>query len=161
MNFLAAVELMKQGKKITKKGWDDDKYIYLNLDGSAPGKLGDIILSSYGILGTYAFDSINIQNDDYELYVEEDLPSLTKEETLYLRNVIEPVKSNVKYIYKTSASGNHKEYIFIDLDDTFISLFAFNQGEMFKGLKLKKKYSLEELDLDKYEVVDLNELNIR
>ena len=150
MNLEETIKKLKEGYKIRKKGWGDDKYIYLNLDGSAPGKLGDIILSSYGILGTYVFGSINIQNDDYELYTENDLPSLTKEETLYLRNVIEPVKSNVKYIYKTPASGNHKEYIFIDLGDTFISLFAFNQGEMFKGLKLKKKYSLEELDLDKY-----------
>lgn len=154
MNLEETIKKLKEGYKIRKKGWGDDKYIYLNLDGSAPGKLGDIILSSYGILGTYVFGSINIQNDDYELYTENDLPSLTKEETLYLRNVIEPVKSNVKYVYKTLASGNHKEYIFIDLGDTFISLFAFNQGEMFRGLKLKNKYSLEELDLDKYEVVD-------
>ena len=67
-------------------------------------------------------------------------------ERKYLRGVIEPFKEKVEYISKKTL-GN-KEFIGIYLiNNDFILFPYFKKGKMYKGMKVNRKYSLEELGL--------------
>lgn len=68
-------------------------------------------------------------------------------EKRYLSAVIEPFKKRVDYIMKSSNSCCDKEYIFIRLDDDFLSLPFFKAGTMYQGMELERAYTLEELRL--------------
>ena len=69
---------------------------------------------------------------------------LTKEEKDYLSAVIKPFRNRVSSISKDGPL----EYITISLDgDDFAILPNFGEGTMYKGMKLAKKYTLEELEL--------------
>ena len=69
---------------------------------------------------------------------------LTKEEKDYLSAVIKPFRNRVSSISKDGPL----EYITISLDgDDFAILPNFGEGTMYKGMKLDKKYTLEELEL--------------
>ena len=69
---------------------------------------------------------------------------LTKEEKDYLSAVIKPFRNRVSSISKDGPL----EYITISLDgDDFAILPNFEEGTMYKGMKLGKKYTLEELEL--------------
>ena len=69
---------------------------------------------------------------------------LDKEEKEYLSAVIKPFRDRVSSISKDGPL----EYIDISLDDDdFAILPNFEEGTMYKGMKLGKKYTLEELEL--------------
>lgn len=68
-------------------------------------------------------------------------------EKRYLSAVIRPFRKRVDYIMKSSNSCCDKEYIFIRLDDDFLSLPFFEAGTMYQGMELEKVYTLEELGL--------------
>ena len=68
-------------------------------------------------------------------------------EKRYLSNIIKPFKKRVDYIMKSSNSCCDKEYIFIRLDDDFLSLPYFTAGTMYQGMELERAYTLEELGL--------------
>lgn len=68
-------------------------------------------------------------------------------EKRYLSAVIKPFKKRVDYIMKSSNSCCDKEYIFIRLDDDFLSLPFFTAGTMYQGMELERAYTLEELGL--------------
>ena len=72
-------------------------------------------------------------------------PILTEEEKAYLSAVIKPFRDKVKCILKCSNSG---EWIAIKIiDDATINFPYFEKGSMYKGMKLDRKYTLEELGL--------------
>lgn len=71
-------------------------------------------------------------------------PILTDEEREYLRSVIKPFRNDVRYISK---AGFGEEYIHIKLDGDIVLLPYFEKGTMYKGMKARKEYSLEELGL--------------
>ena len=68
-------------------------------------------------------------------------------EKRYLSNIIKPFRKRVDYIMKSSNSCCDKEYIFIRLDDDFLSLPYFTAGTMYQGMELQRAYTLEELGL--------------
>lgn len=70
---------------------------------------------------------------------------LDKEEKEYLSAVIRPFRNRVEYIQK---KDNMNEFIKIELDDEIFYLPYFEKDTMYKGMKLNKKYTLKELDLD-------------
>ena len=72
---------------------------------------------------------------------------LDEAEKRYLRGVIRPFRARMKYIMKEDINYATKEYIRIDLGREMINLPKFDSGSMYKGMKLNKKYTLEELGL--------------
>lgn len=86
--------------------------------------------------------TLNIENG----YVIEEKEILDETEKRYLENVIRPFKDKVLYIEKFGLSS--KEFINIDIkDDAYISLPNFPKNTMYNGMKIGKKYTLEELRL--------------
>lgn len=93
---------------------------------------------------------------------------LDDKEKEYLLHIIKPFKNDVKYIVKIEMKGQEKilicykdfldkikqdgmrmEYTFVWLptDYTFIELPTFKKGTMYRGMELRKEYTLEELGL--------------
>lgn len=72
---------------------------------------------------------------------------LDEAEKRYLRGVIRPFRARMKYIMKEDINYATKEYIRIDLGREMINLPKFDSGSMYKGMKLNKGYTLEELGL--------------
>lgn len=71
---------------------------------------------------------------------------LDEVEWRYLRNVIRPFRSKIKYISK-EWYGNDEEYISIDLGNDIMLFPNFKTGTMYKGMDQGKYYTLEELGL--------------
>lgn len=70
---------------------------------------------------------------------------LDNAEKRYLKSVIRPFRDKVQCILKRSNSG---EWIAIKIiNDTTINFPYFEKGSMYKGMKLNRKYTLEELGL--------------
>ncbi len=84
-----------------------------------------------------------------KLIIEFTKPILDDIEIEYLSDVIGPFRNRVRYISKCHDSSNiYKEYIFIYLKGhEYFSLPYFKPNTMYKGMKLNKKYTLEELGL--------------
>ena len=83
-------------------------------------------------------------NQEIEVEVPDILDEVEKE---YLSSVIRPFRKRVDSIMKSSNSCCDKEYIFINLDDDWLSLPYFKTGIMYQGMELEKAYTLEELGL--------------
>lgn len=80
-------------------------------------------------------------------------PILTDKEREYLASVIAPkqIYENVDYIVKRK-NNNHNFYIVIKLKNwEFIKLPEFNDKDMYKCMKVDKRYSLQELGLSRDE----------
>lgn len=71
---------------------------------------------------------------------------LDEVEWRYLKQVIKPFRSKIKFIKKTWHFANH-EYIQVDLGDDVMQFPSFIEGTMYKGMKQEKEYTLEELGL--------------
>ncbi len=109
----------------------------------------------------YSFSSIDEQlkyfNDDvsivkverpvkYETVFEREEEILDEAEKKYLANVIRPFKDKIKGIVKISNFDD--EYILIEVkDDGNIPFPYFKKGTMYKRMRPKKEYTLEELEL--------------
>lgn len=78
---------------------------------------------------------------------EKNKPILDDAEKEYLKNVIKPFKSRIKYISKETAYMDDY-YIHIDLGNDDIALPFFKKETMYKGMELEKQYTLKELGLD-------------
>ena len=89
---------------------------------------------------------IKIEEPIYQTVYEHKEEILDEAEKRYLRGVIRPFRDKVIYICKTDNS-NGKEYINVDLDHDALLLPDFKSNTMYKGMKLEKKYTLEELGL--------------
>jgi len=100
-----------------------------------------------GDLKAYEVDKIEIPT--YTEYIPPK-PILDEKEKEYLSYVIRPFKSKVKYIIKEKLYCNNsksKEYIAISCFNSIDSfeMPLFKSNTMYKGMKLDKEYSLEEL----------------
>ncbi len=73
---------------------------------------------------------------------------LTDKEREYLKVVIEPIKDKISFIQKFEYKYSHRQYVYIDLNEDYISLYSFETNTQFKGMKLDKKYTLKELGLE-------------
>jgi hypothetical protein len=75
-------------------------------------------------------------------------PILDKAEKKYLSNIVRPFRDKVEYIEKYKSPTCQNEYIgiWIKLDSNII-LPSFEENSMYKGMKLYKRYTLEELGI--------------
>ena len=89
---------------------------------------------------------IKIEEPTYKTVYKCKEEILDEAEKRYLRGVIRPFRDKVIYICKTDNS-NGEEYINVDLDHDALLLPDFKSNTMYKGMKLEKKYTLEELGL--------------
>ena len=90
-----------------------------------------------------AFDKVN-----FNYSIEAKKPILDDVEKRYLSFVIKPFRNRVKYIVKYLIPSDSKEYICIELDNNDTSLLPnFKANTMYKGMKVGKGYTLEELGL--------------
>ena len=77
---------------------------------------------------------------------EEYVPNiLTDEEKAYLSVVIKPFREEVETIEK--ASFEEDEQLQISDGDTVMAFPCFEKGTMYKGMKSRKEYTLEDLGL--------------
>ena len=89
--------------------------------------------------------------------IEIKAPSILDEkEKEYLSTVIKPFKNKVKSISKSNVANGLYEYISIETvhplaRTEFISFPLFKTQTMYKNMKLRKKYTLEELELQNEE----------
>ena len=74
---------------------------------------------------------------------------LEKKEKEYLAAVIKPFREDVECIEKVESYYDKNEYIYITIkkDNDYCELPDFKNGTMYKGMKLNKPYTLEDLGL--------------
>lgn len=74
-------------------------------------------------------------------------PILDEKEKEYLSAVIRPWRDKVRYIYKADCTGG--EEITIVTKETGANIYFpfFEKGTMYKGMKLDRPYTLEELNI--------------
>ena len=112
----------------------------------------------------YGFNNLNEQleyfNDDvsivkvqrplkYETMFERKEEILDEAEKKYLSDVIRPFKDKVKYICKLVSAYGNKEFINIQLRDDNFTLPYFKKGTMYKEMQTGKRYTLEELGIQR------------
>lgn len=90
---------------------------------------------------------IKIEEPTYITVYESKAEILDEAEKRYLKAVIRPFRARMKYIMKEDINYATKEYIRIDLGREMINLPKFDSGSMYKGMKLNRGYTLEELGL--------------
>ena len=116
----------KESFKITKDGM----FMYSGFDSdwfSANHILLCILIGKYGIVKK---------------------PILDETERRYLKNVIRPFKDKISYICKSQTVISKSEWIRLVLkDDLCIEFPCFENGTMYKGMEVGKKYTLEDLGL--------------
>lgn len=85
----------------------------------------------------------------YNAWLEEYKPPILDDvEKAYLAAVIKPFRKDIKYITKKDFVIKAKEYLLIKMHDlSTAGLPLFEKGTMYKGMKVDKKYTLEELGL--------------
>ena len=73
---------------------------------------------------------------------------LNDAEKEYLSAVIKPFRNRVKYIVKTYAVSEARQFIKIIMcDGGYSNLPFFKEGTMYNGMKVDKQYTLQELGL--------------
>ena len=72
---------------------------------------------------------------------------LDEKEKEYLSSVIRPFRNKIEYICKSRYGDVGAEYLDIEIYDDFMCLPSFEKNTMYKGMKLEKNYTLEELGL--------------
>ena len=111
--------------------------------------VGDEVLKdNYG--GYYLGKIIKIEEPTYSTVYEYKPEILDEVEKRYLRGVIRPFRDKVKTIRKTdnSMNGKDNEYLTITLkEEPNMDFPDFKPNTMYKGMKLYKEYTLEELGL--------------
>lgn len=70
-------------------------------------------------------------------------PILDKVEKRYLENLLRPFKDKDIYVEKRESSN--KQYVYICIDGESVYLPYFEKDTMYKGMEVKKKYTLKEL----------------
>ena len=93
---------------------------------------------------------IKIEEPTYQTVYEAKVEILDETEKRYLREAIKPFKNKIKTIRKTDnkMNGKDNQYITIAFKEDFNMDFPnFEPNTMYKGMKLYKEYTLEELGL--------------
>lgn len=110
-------------------------------------------IGSYPTLGNYLTSDVALLRWLDEEYDREPEP-LTYEEVVYLYDIVAPLKSQVRDIM-ISIQNEDAEYEFLLISYhewnghyQGMSFPSFRRGTMYKGMKRKKDYTLEELGID-------------
>lgn len=141
MNFEEALKLLKAGKKVRRKDWeeDHDKRCFI---------FGDELCceSEDGVIGYIGLSIKNILATDWEEYKK---PLLTEREKEYLKTIIKahPKKIDAIKIYRDVNSV--VIYLIYRLYDRnhYVDKYYVNL-DYFKNLEDGKQYTLKELGLD-------------
>ena len=88
---------------------------------------------------------IKIEEPTYTTVYKYKPEILDEAEKRYLRAVIRPFRDKIKYICKSVSDFGKYEYINVNLGNDTLVLPDFKPNTMYKGMKLEKKYTLEEL----------------
>lgn len=152
------IELIKQ-EKFTKSDLKDGDIVTYRNENQRTLK-GDILIDQEGFrVGTLkSYDDnlkhINVTENDiikverpvkYETVFERKEEILDEVEKEYLRGVIRPFRDEVSHIRKNS-TRKEKEYLSFNFKDGDYTNFKnFETDSMYKGMKLGKEYTLEEL----------------
>ena len=100
------------------------------------------------ILARKEYEIVKVERTtQYETVFERKEEILDKAEKRYLSNVIRPFRKDFKYIVKRVSSLGSKEFIYIGLENNRVLLPYFKPNTMYKGMKIDKEYTLEELNL--------------
>ena len=141
MNLIETLQALKEGKKVRRKMWSKEQYIYL---------AKDKVLVNQNDIEFELYCSEPLKNA-WELY-EEPKPILDIEEKAYLEAVLRPFKDRITYIYKVFMGDceylviNFKSAIYNNCEGSF-SLPYFKPKTMYKGMEFGKEYTLKELGL--------------
>ena len=104
------------------------------------------------------FEIKNINNEEYKkisnmhfkkikLTLELEEPILDEEERKYLSGVIRPFRDRIDFIIKNNFTTG-REYLHIETKNgDMMDMFPFEPSTMYKGMKLNKEYTLEDLGL--------------
>ena len=156
MNKYSDIEI-QTAKNLLKEGY---KWIVRNKNGrlyahfAKPSKVNDF-WASVGF-GTRVCNFVpifqSIRFDDKEPVSLESIvhPQILDDvEKRYLKGVIRPFRDRVWYIMKSFAVDKANCYIFIRFNDGSADMDfpVFSRSDMYKGMKICKAYSLEELGL--------------
>lgn len=109
-------------------------------------KINDLanLKDKYDVLGKI----IKIEEPKYTTVYECEPEILDNTEKRYLKDVIRPFRDRVNNIRKVKSYTNKKsEYIIISIGNENITLPYFEENAMYKGMRLNKEYTLEELGL--------------
>ena len=90
---------------------------------------------------------IKIEEPEYRTVFEAKAEILDEAEKRYLRGVIRPFRDKIKYIIKVKSSYDNNFYIRIVINNDVSTLPYFKKNTMYKGMKIDKEYTLEELGL--------------
>ena len=140
MNFSEALELMKQGKKIRRRKWENGVELYLK-DNNFWFIRKDIIMPTglpYNDISGLPYKDI-IAND----WEECQKPLLTEEEKEYLKMVIKFSDMEIKTIER----GELGPYLILSNGIKVDTIADFKKG-CFSKMEKRKQYTLEELGLD-------------
>lgn len=123
---------------------------YYNKETSAAEDLGLALLEVHQKYAPMSTDVLDWLNSKYQI--------LTEKECEYLDNIIDPFRNKVvsiaKYRNHTLDKPEYVEICYRSVHDDTRQLILpeFEQGSVFKGMKLNKLYKLAELGLEKVEV---------
>lgn len=108
----------------------------------------EITIDNKTISEIHVFDSSETDAILAWLDMEHKEQILDEIEKRYLSAVIKPFRKNVVAITKkTACSDGAREYIVISVHGSTIIFPDFNKNTMYKGMKMGKAYTLEELGL--------------
>ena len=142
MTIVEAVKALTEGKKIRRNDWSKGDYVTLK---------DNKVVSQDGWSSGLCIEDFSA--DWWEIY---EGPVLNEKEKEYLSAVIKPFRDRVICIKKIDiylGCNKYDEYILGELgnkDDDVVDTFAlpyFHKGNMYKGMKTNKRYTLEELGL--------------
>ena len=161
MTLLELQKALKEGKEVTNNGGET----YLKIENKYYEVVNNHVLNGEFVerngktdklverRGSIVLDiDCFLKNDTgYKLYKK---PILDEVEKKYLSKIICPFREKYKIMIQKNHSISYPcEYIYIYLQNdklTYNNSFDlpfFKEGEMYKGMELNKKYSLEELGL--------------
>lgn len=95
------------------------------------------------------FYGINSVGGAFTKWLEEEyIPNiLTEKEKAYLSAVIKPFRERTIFVKKVCCMNDEKEFIYVEFGSNCFTFPFFTKGTMYKGMKLNKPYTLEDLGL--------------
>ena len=135
----------EDGKTLVKVGNDDINDSFTDINASR--SIRDLKGLKDSWLEGYFGKITKIEEPEYTTVYESKPEILDEVEKRYLRNVIRPFRDKIKYIIKVKSSYDNNFYIRIVLNNDVSTLPYFKKNTMYKGMKIDKEYTLEELGL--------------
>ncbi len=147
MKFEEILPALRKGKKIRRKDYTPDYYIYLDNDCLDGESLKSFLPTFSRIVDCFSLSSKDLLADDWEI-VEE--PLLTEEEKKFIKNILDFINDETtEYIYLSYVEGMNAYILYFE-DILPLARYKFisHKVNLFKNLELNRYYTLKELGLD-------------